>query len=610
MQKNRNKTLVVAAGALLCTFVGGCAGRPPAGAGAEPAVPQLTVASGAVREKCAELLDFSHTSLRMLSAETIPHGKQVSIDGVAYQLPEHCYVRGRMNERTSPVDGQGYAIRFEMSLPKDWNGRLFFQPNGGVEGSLAVPMVQAYGRTLGGSPVDTALQRGFAVVTTDSGHDGSANTSVAPAIRQQVFGIDPQARTENAHGYVAVVTPMAKKLIAAAYGKAPDRSYMVGTSNGGRVGMVTAARYPALFDGIVSGPPAFNLPKAVLAAIWNAQAMAAIAPLVDGKADISRSFSQADMDLVANRVLERCDALDGLDDGLVFDIQACRQAFSLKDDVPTCSSALETNCLTAAKKNTLDKMMQGPKDRHGNALYAEWPFDPGMRALGWRQWQMGDFANAQGPASASNPTSRIMTLTGPGMAFMFSNPPQSPDVLTGQGTTIFDYVMGFRMNGEGADALKIFATGNGYAEAPYDEYTPPHPDDLAAFRQRGAKMIVYHGTADPVFSVNDTIRWYEALAKNHRNRAEFVRLFVVPGMLHSYGGPAADKFDMVTAIVDWVEKGIAPQRIVASTRPVRENSETNPTWPEGRTRPLCPYPQIARYLGEGSIETETSFVCL
>lgn len=608
MQKGRiGKTLILIAGTSACLLNSGCCGTPPRTS--EPPIPQLTASTGTALEKCTQLLEFSYPALRMTSAEEVPSGKQVSIDGVSYILPAHCYVRGRLNERVSPVDGQHYAIRFEMSLPQDWNGRLFFQPNGGVEGSLSVPMVQAYGRTLGGSPVDTALQRGFAVVTTDSGHDGSANTSVSPAIRQQTFGIDPQARTENAHAYVAIVTPMAKRLIAAAYGKEPDRSYMVGTSNGGRVGFVTAARYPELFDGIVSGPPAFNLPKAVLATIWNAQAMASIAPLVDGKADISRSFSQEDMSLIANKVLERCDALDGLTDGLVFNLKSCRDAFSVGTHVPTCSTQMEKGCLTAAQKTVLDKMMQGPKDQHGNSLYAEWPFDPGMRTLGWRQWQMGEFSNAKGTASANNPTSRIMTLTGPAMAFMFSNPPQSLNGLTGEGTTIFDYVMGFRMEGEGNDALKIFATGNGYADSPYAEYTPPHPDNLSPLRNRGAKMLIYHGTADPVFSVYDTIRWYEDLAKNHRDQSEFVRLFVVPGMLHSYDGPAADQFDMVTAIVDWVEKGIAPERVVAATRPVNENRETRPEWPAGMTRPLCPYPQIARYTGNGFPNDAASFSC-
>lgn len=568
-------------------------------------IPQLTVATGGTLGACAALASFTYPNMVITAATPVAAGATATIDGVTHTLPENCYVQGRMNERTSAVDGQVYAIRWEMRLPKDWNGRLFFQPNGGNEGTLATPTTQAYGRLLGGSPDSTGLARGFAVVTTDSGHDSAANTTVAPGIRSQAFGRDPAARTEHAHGYVATVTPMAKSLVKAAYGKAPDRSYMVGCSNGGRVGMVTAARYPDLFDGILAGAPAFNLPKAVVAGIWNGQQMAAVSPLVGGKADISNSFSQANLDLVAAKVIEQCDALDGLADGMVGDRAACKAAFNLATHVPTCGATPDATCLSAAQKTSLGKMMGGPTDSTGKALYNDWPYEPGMAAAGWRTWQMGNTSNAAGPASASNPTSFIVALTGPSMGFMFTNPPQSPTVVTGLGSSLFDYVMGYSMD---SDAAKIFGTGNGFNEAPYSEFTPPDPTDLSKLRNRGAKLLVFHGNADAVFSVNDTLSWYAGLSKTHSDASAFSRVFEVPGMTHCSGGPAADKFDMVTALVDWVETGKAPERVLATARSAALNPGLG-SIPTGRSRPLCAHPKVARYAGSGSVEDAASFTC-
>lgn len=594
------RTAIACAAALLCA----CGGND---GDSLPAIPQLAAASGSTLAACTGLAGFTFARTTISSASAVAAGATVTADGATLTLPEYCYVQGKMNERVSTVDGQTYAIKWEMRLPKDWNGRFFFQPNGGNEGSIATPTVQAYGRILGGTPLSNGLIQGFAVITTDSGHDGAANTTVAPGIRSQVFGRDPAARTEHAHGYVASATPMAKALIKAAYGKEPDRSYMVGCSNGGRVAMVTATRYPDLFDGYVVGAPAFNLPRGVVAQIYNAQQMATISPLVGGKADISASFTQADMDAVANKVLERCDALDGASDGMVSDVAACKAAFTLANDVPTCSAANDGTCLSAAQKTALDRMMTGAKNAAGSALYSDWPYDPGLRAPDWRSWQMGTTSNASGAASATNPTSRIMTLTGPSMAFMFTNPPASTSVVTGLGSTLFDYVMGYSME---TDAPKIFATGNGFAESPNAEFTPPDETNLDAMRNRGAKMLLFHGTGDGIWSYNDTQRWYEQLRARYGSgdTSAFSRLFTVPGMSHCSGGPATDRFDMVSALVNWVEQGQAPASVPATSRTAALNAGLG-SIPAGRTRPLCAYPSVSRYNGSGSIDDAANFTC-
>ena len=455
----------------------------------------------------------------------------------------------------------------------------------------------------------TGLNKGFAVLSSDSGHDGNVRTDVAASIRGAVFGIDPDARTDNAYRYVGTLTPMAKSLIAAAYGKAPDRSYMAGCSNGGRVSLVTAARYPEMFDGILAGAPAVSLPTGTVASIWNGQALASASPLVNGKADISNSLTDAEMALVKSKVLAKCDALDGVADGIVADFAACRTAFSLTMDVPSCiGGEVAGSCLSSAKKAALAKLMGGPKKADGTAIYASLDYDPGMNAPGWRAWMMGATSNAAGPASASNPTSQIFTLMTPGMAFMFSNPAASPSSLTGLGTSLFDYVMNFSMT---TDVAKIYATGNGFADSPWNQYTPPNPGDLSTLRNRGGKVLLFHGTADPIWYLIDTLAWYDALTNKLGSSVtpSFSRVFTVPGMNHCSGGPAADQFDMVTALVDWVETGKAPDSVTASVRPVAKNAGTDSSWPTTRTRKLCPFPKVARYTGSGSSEDAANFSC-
>jgi Tannase and feruloyl esterase len=143
--------------------------------------------------------------------------------------------------------------------------------------------------------------------------------------------------------------------------------------------------------------------------------------------------------------------------------------------------------------------------------------------------------------------------------------------------------------------------------------TPPRPLDLSAMRQRGGKMMVFHGVADAVFSSNDTASWYEQLNGNLGGRAaDFVRYFPVPGMNHCSGGPTTDQFDMLTPLVNWVERGVAPDQVIAQARGPGANvvnAELPAGWSAQRTRPLCPYPQVARYKGTGSLESAASFAC-
>lgn len=542
--------------------------------GGQDTLPQLMPAQGAGLVNCTGLASsFQHPATTIASASLVASG---TLNNGGAAVGEHCLVTGKMNQRVSPVDGQVYAIGFEMRLPKDWNGRFLYQGNGGTDGVVS----PATGNFSGGGMLRHGLQQGFAVISSDAGHSAAQNP---------LFGLDPQARLDYGYQAVGTLTPMAKNMIKAAYGKMPDRSYIGGTSNGGRHAMVAAARYANEYDGYLAGSPGFNLPKAAVAQLYGAQQWARVAT---ERTNLETGFNSTERRLVAAAVLTKCDQLDGITDGMVEDVEACRLAFDLQRDVPTCSSARDGTCLSADQKNALSQVMTGARNSRGDLLYAGWPYEPGMRTTGWADWK---FRNSVG--STRDPVA---------VAFIFSSPPASASIMS----DTLGYALNFNMD---LDAPRIFATSGVYAESAMSFMTPPNPTQLGAVRDRGAKMIVFHGNADPVFSVDDTTSWYEALdAASGFAANRFVRLFRVPGMGHSRGGPATDQFDALSALVDWVEYGKAPDSILATARGAGNaggvNNDLPTDWSAARTRPLCPYPLKARYKS-GDKEVASSFAC-
>ncbi|WP_186128081.1 tannase/feruloyl esterase family alpha/beta hydrolase [Burkholderia gladioli] len=495
-------------------------------------------------------------------------------------IAEHCVIEGKMNERVSAVDGKTYAIGFEMRLPKAWNGRFFYQANGGLDGNV----VTATGEISGGGPLNDALNMGFAVISSDSGHGAAQNP---------LFGLDPQARLDYGYAAVDALTPMAKQVIRLAYGKAPDRSYFDGCSNGGRHAMVTAVRNAGDYDGIIAGDPGFHLPKAAIGEMYGAQQFAKIASATgaNGLPDIGSGFNATERQFVGARILDQCDALDGAADGMVQDVAACQAHFSVETDIPTCVGGTRTGaCLTSEQKTALENVFAGARNSAGTALYAGFPYDPGIAGSGWAAWKQ----------------SNSITLDPAAMAFTFMTPPKRAATLA----NLAGFALGFDMD---ADAPAIFATNGTYTQSAWSFMTPPDETNLSALKSRGAKMFVYHGTGDPVFSFDDTRDWYERVAQaNGGSAADFVRFYPVPGMNHCSGGPAADQFDMLTPLVAWVEQGQAPAAIVAAARDATNavpNADVPASWGVGRTRPLCPYPQVARYNGSGDLSSAANFSC-
>jgi feruloyl esterase len=231
-------------------------------------------------------------------------------------VPEHCEVMGKINERTG-VNSQRYAIKFHLRLPTNWNGRFFFEGGGGSNGNLG----NALGN-LQGQQRSNALSMGYAVVSQDSGHDNRENND-SQRNGTVTFGFDPQARIDFGYNSYDQVSQAAKALIRIYYGRAPERSYFVGCSEGGREGMMMSQRFPDYFDGILACAPGFKLPKAALYGhTWDAQSFAEVAKAAGiydrfGQPFLNKTFTDEDLDLAAQAILGGCDDLDGLKDALL-----------------------------------------------------------------------------------------------------------------------------------------------------------------------------------------------------------------------------------------------------------------------------------------------------
>jgi feruloyl esterase len=490
-------------------------------------------------------------------------------------LPAHCDVVGRIDERMGR-DGKPYAIGFHLRLPEQWNGRFFVQGGGGADGVLG----NALGPT-GPGQSTTALSQGYAVVSTDAGHTAEPGSPVGSVL----FGVDPQARLDYGYNAIDVVTRTAKTIVALHYGRPPSFSYFVGCSNGGRQGLVAATRFPDHFDGIVAGDPGFNLPRAAVAEAWDSQAFAAAATERDaaGQPYLPTSLTDADLTLVAHHILDRCDALDGLRDGIVERTRACTVDLASLSCNATGLLRQDKACLSSEQVTALTRVFGGARTKSGKPIYADWPWDPGIAGAGWRVWKLG-MPNPGRANSAIN-----MTLGAGALPYVFTTPPE-----TVAAADIAHYMLTVDVD----RAASAIARRDDTYRAAATEFMTAKPDRLNAFRRSHGKLLVYHGAADPVFSVNDTLDAFGPAAESH---PDSVRIFVVPGMNHCGGGPATDQFDALAPLVRWVEQGVAPDEIVGTANP-------SSPWP-GRTRPLCAYPQEARYVGSGDIDRAGSFVC-
>ena len=551
----RGAPLVLGALALLAVTMPG----PAAAADSARRVPHRSLASNAQswESRCAALRKFKWPQLIIEEARIVPTGP----DGAPPQeapalapgtmLPAHCLFIATLAPRTG-AEGQHLGIGIELRLPLEWNGRFAFEGGGGLDGVLR----PSYG-SVWGTIRPPALARGYAVASSDGGHR-------APSMSDAHFALDQQARIDYSYNAIDKTTFIAKALIARFYGRAPRRSYFVGCSNGGRQAMMVAERMPLAFDGVVAGDPSFRLTRTNIDQAWNEIVLARAAPKdAEGRPVLSRALSEADLKLVANAVVKQCDRLDGLADGIINDYRACH----FDPAVLTCKGSKTESCLTSIQITALKDLMAGPHDSAGHALYAAFPYDAGIADPAFYHMHFGTSAN--GVLNSADATLGFDSLK-----YLSMTPPDPS----------FD-PMKFDFDRDPARLLetsKILDSDSVYLES---------------FARHG-KLILYHGLSDQGLSPLDTAAWYDRVeAANGEDIHNWARLFLVPGMTHCNGGPATDQFDMLAAIQSWVEEGRAPERIIARGK----------SFP-GATRPLCPYPTIARYKG-GNPQDETSFAC-
>jgi hypothetical protein len=492
-------------------------------------------------ENCAGLAGLKIDAVEITKAALVPAGTTVPppYPGAPSigPLPAHCHVDGVINRRKG-IDGVEFGIGFALALPENaaWNGDFMMQGGGGGNGIIAYPAGANYA---GDKP---ALSRGFAVASTDTGHKAKTGAFDFSFMRDQ------QAYLDFAFLANAEVVGVAKQIIGHYYAKPAAYSYFVGCSTGGREGMILSQRYPTLFNGIVSGDPAMRTGLSNLAiAQWIPVAYNQASPKdASGKPQIDKFLTDDDRKLFMDALMKQCDSTDGVADGMISDPLGC----DFDPAVLACKPDQSDACIAPEKTAAIKKAFAGPKNAYGTQVYPGFLYDAGIALKGFASGLL-----ALGPSGLFGPYTTATEL----------------DV----------------------DKAALHAS---------DPLVEPASTSLTTFSLNGGKIIFFHGDSDPWFSPLDTLGYYQSLAATNGGAekvSEWSRMFLVPGMAHCGGGPALDHFDMLTAVVEWVEKGTAPDAVIA----------TGQAFP-GRSRPLCAYPKHPQYTGTGDSQDARNFQCL
>ena len=465
----------------------------------------MGVASAQGASPCNDLKSFQAPRLEITRAESISAGSTVpnpyGMPGHSAPLPAYCRVEGVLNRRTG-VGGEEFGIHFALAMPEQWNGDFLMQGGGGGNGTVLPPIGQT---AAGDTP---ALMRGFAVVSNDTGHTSHGGPFDFGFMR------DEQAALDFAYLANNEVAELAKQIIARYYGKPAAYSYFVGCSTGGREGMILSQRYPTTFNGIVSGDPAMRTGLSNLAiGEWIPVAFNQIAPKdAAGKPIITGAITDADRNLLIDALMKKCDAKDGVADGIISDPLGC----DFDPAELACKEEKKDGCLPVEKVAAIKKALGGPVTSRGIQVYPGFPYDAGIAAAG--------------------PIRGLLT-PGPG--------------IFGPATTAMEVDVDKEALNDVQPLVDSMST------------------NLTTFAASGGKLIFYHGVSDPWFSPLDTLDYYKDMAKGQGGLeavSRWSQMYLVPGMSHCGGGPALDRFDLLGPMVEWVEKGQTPSSVVATGR--------------------------------------------
>jgi feruloyl esterase len=517
----------------------------------------LLLSSAALGEdSCDKLMSLTIPKTSITSAKAVEAGKFAGppaaftgrdLTEFYKTVPAFCRVQAEAKP-TSDSD-----IRIEVWMPlAGWNGKLQGIGNGGFAGLIDYQQL------------GTAVSKGYAATATDTGHSGS------PVDASWALG-HPEKIIDFGHRGIHEMTRVAKEILKAYYSKAPRHSYFAGCSDGGREALMEAQRYPEDFDGILAGAPANYWTALLTMAATDTQALTA---------DPANYIPQSKIPAISAAVNAACDQKDGVQDGVLNDPRQCR----FNPATIQCKGEDSDKCLTEAQVATLKILYAGPHDSAGKQVFPG--YVPGAEdgPGGWGVWIVG-------PA----PEKGLMAFFAKGYF----------------GDMVYDD------SNWGAKTFSVDAGLKAAQEKTSNALDAMNPD-LKAFKARGGKLIVYHGWNDPAIPAVNTVNYYESvIAKmGQKDTDSFLRLYMVPGMQHCDGGPGADSFGQVgqlvfddphhsvdAALEQWVEKGTAPGTIIAAKYSDDAQHSLK------MTRPLCGYPQAAKYKGSGDTKDAASFAC-
>jgi feruloyl esterase len=472
-------------------------------------------------------------SCQLVTFPDFPEVKLTSVTQESAPVP-HCKVSGVI----------GPEIHFELLLPDSWNGKFVMGGGGGFVGSV-----------MNTSLMFGSLQAGYVTVGTDTGHQGHPlDASWAHNNLERLVNFGHQAVHRTA------VT--AKAMTRAYYQTDIARSYFTGCSRGGGQGLMAAQRYPEDFDGIVAGAPAFN---------W-APGLAALATQVNQAMYPDPNNLQqavvgpAEQELIESSYLAMCDAQDGIQDGILNDPRQC------KFDVATllCKGKKTDHCLSQEQLAAVKVIYDGPKDSNGNALFYGFPFGGETALGGWPRWLTGglkyqeDLSEFQGGVDVGE-----------------FEAPVAPSAFFGFGNGIMKYFVyndpNWSYQGYDVDTLRRDS------ERVADTLNATDPD-LSTFRKRGGKLIIYSGWSDAAAPGLAVVGYYDDVLANDQTAAKDVRLFMMPGVEHCFGGPGPSFVNYLTEIDKWIETS--------------------------GSRPVCAYPKVSKYGGKGDTRDAASFSCV
>ncbi|MGB6157654.1 MAG: tannase/feruloyl esterase family alpha/beta hydrolase [Acidobacteriaceae bacterium] len=495
---------------------------------------------------CAALEHLTLQDATITVAEPITSGT-LALPGVAplERLPAFCRVAGVLRPTSDS------AIHFEVWLPgQDWNGRLLGAGNGGFAGSIGVRQMAGY------------LIRGFAVSGSDAGHRAEAGDA------SWAFG-HPEKVKDFGWRAVHLTAELAKHIVLAYYGKPQSKAYFDACSDGGREALMEAQRFPEDYDGILAGAPANNWSRMLGAGVAVTQALTG---------DPRAYISDLKLPAIQKASLAACDALDGLKDGMIADPPKCH----FDPEVLLCTGEESTDCLTQPQIDALRIIYGGVKDSRGATIF------PGLTMgdeTGWSIWVIGEGPGASADAQYIQNDFRYLVTGDP------------------------------KWNPLTADLGASLQQSTQKTAADLDSTDP----DLSRFAEHGGKLILYHGWNDAAISPWNTIAYYQSVQRQMGDAKvdSFARLYMAPCVEHCTEGPGpsafgqlgiptakGSKFGLFDALEDWVEKDTPPGDIFA-TKYAQENGVRK----AAMTRPLCPYPKVAKYNGTADPNDAASFAC-